>query len=35
MDWPLHDIDIANLVLCMAYKKSGRGRVVYGAIVLQ
>jgi len=33
--WPLHDIVIANIVWCIAYKRDvGRG-VVYGPIIVQ
>jgi len=30
--WPLHDIVIANIVWCMAYKREVVGGVVYCAI---
>ena len=34
-DWLLHDIAIANILLCMAYKRGVGGRVVYCVIVEQ
>jgi len=33
--WPLHDIAITNMVLCMAYKWGVGGGVVYFAIDVQ
>jgi len=33
--WPLHDIAIANIVWCMAYRSGGRKVAVYCAMGVQ
>jgi len=33
--WPLYDIAITNIVLCMAYKRGVGGGGVYCAMVVQ
>jgi len=33
--WPVHDIVIANIVWCIAYKRESGGEVVYCPIIVQ